>query len=177
MLKGFVAGVAACVVAGLIGAYLFVVLGMMPANADGSPPALERWAAHTSLRATIHRQAPKGPNPVKLDDKNVIAGIKVYRENCAVCHGSSDGAPSNIAVGLYQHAPQLAKHGVEDDPAGYTYWKVFHGIRMTGMPSFHHTLTEQQIWQVTLFLQNMDKLSPAARKAWKAVPSQAPAKA
>ncbi|MDE2489970.1 MAG: cytochrome c [Elusimicrobia bacterium] len=177
MLKGFIAGVAACAVAGLVGAYLFVVLGMMPANADGRPPALEKWAARKSLHATIERQAPKGPNPVAADDKNMIAGIGIYRENCAVCHGGADGAPSNIAVGLYQHAPQLAKHGVEDDDAGETYWKVFHGIRMTGMPSFHHTLSEEQIWQVTLFLQHMDKLSPKAEKAWKAVPSQAPAKA
>ena len=65
----------------------------------------------------------------------------------------------------------------EDDPAGVTYWKVFHGIRMTGMPSFHHTLSEQQIWEVTLFLQNMDKPAPKAAKAWKPIPSPAPAQA
>ncbi len=174
MTKGFVAGVVATLVAGLIGAYLFVSLGLMPANADGIPPGLEKWAARKSLHATIDRQAPKGANPVAVSDKALIAGVKIYHENCAVCHGGPDGKPSNIAVGLYQHAPQLARHGVEDDGAGETYWKVFHGIRMTGMPSYHHTLSEEQIWTVTLFLQNMDKLPAAAEKAWKAVPSQAP---
>ncbi|MDE2290639.1 MAG: hypothetical protein KGL53_01045 [Elusimicrobia bacterium] len=44
---------------------------------------------------------------------------------------------------------------------------------MTGMPSFRNALTEKQLWQVTLFLQHMNDLSPAAKKAWEAVPSQA----
>ena len=85
-----------------------------------------------SLRATLEREAPKGPNPLSLDDANLIAGIKLYDTNCAVCHGASAGRPSNIALGLYQKPPQLAKDGVEDDPDGVIYWKVAHGIRLTG---------------------------------------------
>jgi len=171
-MKNFIGGIAAAVAAGLIGAYAFVAWGLVPANADARPPAIERWAAHKSLKATIAREAPKTPNPAPLDDANLIAGIKLYAANCAVCHGAADGAASNVAVGLYQHAPQLAKHGVEDDEDGETYWKVYHGIRMTGMPSYAKTLSETQLWQVTLFLKHMDALTPAAAKAWKAVPSQ-----
>ena len=172
MTKGFFAGIAATLAAGLLGAYAFVALGGMPANADATPPALEKWAARKSLHATIAREAPKTPNPAPLDDANLIAGVKLYAANCAVCHGAADGAASNVAAGLYQRAPQLAKHGVEDDEDGETYWKVYHGIRLTGMPSYAKTLSEAQIWQVTLFLKHMDQLTPAAQKAWKAVPSQ-----
>lgn len=159
---------------GLTGVYIFLSVGAMPANADAQPPALERWAAKRSLHATIARQAPQGDNPVKLTDADLIAGIKLYAENCAVCHGAADGEASNTAKGLYQRPPQLARHGVEDDDAGETYWKIYHGIRLTGMPSYHYTLSQKQIWQMTLFLQYMDQLPPKAEKAWKAVPSQAP---
>jgi mono/diheme cytochrome c family protein len=76
-------------------------------------------------------------------------------------------------MGLYQKPPQLGKHGVEDDPDGVTYWKVDHGIRLTGMPAFGQTLQERQLWQLTLFLKHMDHLSPAADKAWKALKSPA----
>lgn len=175
MTKGIVVGVAATLAAGLLGAYLFVSLGLMPANADGKPPALEKWAARTSLRASIAREMPKGDNPVALSDADLIAGVKLYADNCAVCHGAADGQASNVAKGLYQHAPQLAKHGVEDDPDGENYWKICHGIRMTGMPSYGKTLSEHQIWQLVLFLKHMDQLPPAAEKAWKAVPGQAAA--
>jgi mono/diheme cytochrome c family protein len=174
MLKGILTGIALTLAALLLGAYVFLSRGWMPANADGQPPALEKWAARMSLHATLAREALKTPNPLPVDDKNLIAGIKLYAANCAVCHGAADGAASNIAKGLYQHAPQLAKHGVTDDEEGETYWKIHHGIRLTGMPAYVSTLTTDQIWQITMFLKHMDELSPAAEKAWKAVPSQAP---
>lgn len=174
MAKAFFWGVALTVLCGLVGAYVFIVTGSMPANADSPPPALERWAAHTSLRATLNREAPKGSNPKAFTDVNLTAGIKLYAANCAVCHGASDGKASNIAKGLYQVPPQLAKDGVEDDPEGVTYWKVRHGIRMTGMPSFSRTFTDEQIWQVVLFLKHMNALPAVPAKVWKEVPSSVP---
>ncbi len=173
MAKGFLYGVLTIILAGLVGGFLFVTRGWMPANADAAPPMLEKWMARSSLRATLQREALQMPNPAAFNDENLIAGIKLYAVNCAVCHGASDGKASNIAQGLYQHAPQLAKHGVTDDPEGKIYWFVKHGVRLTGMPAYTSTLTDQQIWQVVLFLKHMDGLTAEANKVWKAVPSQA----
>lgn len=170
-----------CIIVTLIGAFIAVVgvilivveFGLVPANANARPSVLESWAAKTSLHATIRRQAPGEPDPLPANDENLVAGIRLYASNCVICHGGSDGKPSNVAEGLYQVPPQLAKDGVEDDPAGYTYWKVYHGIRWTGMPSFASTLTEEQIWQVALFLEHMNALPPAAEEEWRKVPSVA----
>ncbi len=65
--------------------------------------------------------------------------------------------------------PQLATDGVEDDPEGYSFWKIAHGIRWTGMPSWRGTLNDEQIWTLALFLKHMDKLPPAPEQAWKNV--------
>jgi thiosulfate dehydrogenase len=173
VLKGVVIGVLVVIVIGLAGAFVAVETGALPANADAKPGAIERWAAMTSLHATIRRQAPSGPDALPATDDNLIAGIEVYASNCLVCHGGPDGRPSNVARGLYQTPPQLARDGVEDDPAGATYWKVDHGIRWTGMPSFRSTLSQDQIWQVALFLEHMDSLPPAAQEAWMRLPSAA----
>ncbi len=173
MLKGFVAGVFATVAAGLLAAYALIASGRIPANADTSPPHLERWAARKSLHATLRREAPKEAPPIPAAEANLLAGAKIYAANCAVCHGAADGKASNIAKGLYQRAPQLGRRGVEDDPEGETYWIVRHGVRLTGMPSFSKTLTDTELWQVALFLKHMDQLPPAAEAAWKAIPSQA----
>ncbi|MBV8344041.1 MAG: cytochrome c [Candidatus Eremiobacteraeota bacterium] len=173
MMRGVILGVTATlVVIGLV-LYIGVRAGMMPANADGKPSKLERWAAKTSLQATLAREAPTTAPPIALNDANLIAGIRLYAATCAVCHGASDGNPSRIARGLYQHPPQLAKDGVEDDPEGVTYWKVDHGIRFTGMPAFGKTLRDEQIWQLALFLKHMDGLPPAPQRVWKAVKSEA----
>ena len=169
MIRGIVAGAVGVIVLAAICGYAGVKAGLMPANADGRPWPIERWAANTSLNATLRRDAPVSPNPVALTEANLAAGIKLYAQNCAVCHGAAAAQRSAIAKGLYQKPPQLAKYGVEDDPDGVTYWKIAHGIRFTGMPSFGESLTDEQMWQLTLFLKHMDHLPPAADAAWKAV--------
>jgi thiosulfate dehydrogenase len=174
MARGILWGMILTLMLGAVGGYLFIVNGGMPANADSPPSALETWMAHKSLRASIQREAPQGAVAMQASDANVKAGIKLYAQNCMVCHGASDGVASNIALGLFQEAPQLAKDGVEDDPEGKIYWKVKHGIRLTGMPSFSKTLKDEQVWQVTLFLKHMDSLSPQLKKEWDSLPSAGP---
>ncbi len=176
MVRGFIAGVVAVIIVGLVVGYIGITQGIMiPANADARPGKLETWAARASLHATIAREAPKESNPLPLTVPNLLDGIKLYGENCIVCHGAADARPSTVARGLYQNAPQLAKDGVEDDPDGVTYWKITHGIRMTGMPSFGSALTDNQVWALVLFLKHMDKLPPQADRAWKGLQNPAPA--
>jgi len=169
VIRGILIGVAGTLVVLALGLYAGVKLGVMPANADAKPSGMERWMARTSLHATLAREAPAGPVPIPLTDENLIAGVKIYAADCAVCHGGPAATPSKIARGLYQKPPQLGKDGVEDDPEGVIYWKVRHGIRLTGMPSFGGSLDDQQLWQVTLFLKHMDSLAPAAERVWKSV--------
>ena len=166
MAKGIVVGAVGIVLAAAAAAWIGISLGYAPANADAKPSRLERFIAVRALRAVIRREAPKGPNPAAYTNANVIDGIKLYAENCAVCHGGATGERSNIAQGLYQKPPQFGMQGVEHDPDGFTYWKIAHGIRMTGMPAFESTLSQEQIWKIALFLKRMDSLSPEAEKAW-----------
>jgi mono/diheme cytochrome c family protein len=151
--------------------YLVVRSGQIPANADAAPGKLEIWMATTSLDATLRTQAPTTPNPVPLTDQNLVDGIRLYAENCAVCHGTAagDAAATPIAKGLYLKPPQFGTEGVEDDPEGLSYWKVKHGIRLTAMPSFTNVLSDRQIWTIALFLKHMDQLPPAAQTRWQRV--------
>jgi thiosulfate dehydrogenase len=171
MLKGILSGAALTVAVVMIGAYFLVRSGLIPANADAPPGWLETWIARTSLDATLRRDAPTGKNPVELTEQNLLNGVHLFAENCAVCHGSAKGAssPSPIAKGLYQRPPQMATDGVEDDPEGVSFWKIKHGIRLTGMPSFGYSLSDQQIWTLAVFLKHMDKLPPAVQLAWQQV--------
>jgi thiosulfate dehydrogenase len=171
MFKGLVLGIVLTLVVAAIAGYLLIRGGSIPANADATPGKIEIWMASTSLDATLARNAPKGPNPVALNDQNLLDGVNLFAQNCSVCHGTEKGtaSPSPIAKGLYQKPPQFGTDGVEDDEEGLSFWKIKHGIRLTGMPSFAPTLTDQQIWTIALFLKHMDKLPPAAEQAWKRV--------
>jgi hypothetical protein len=63
---------------------------------------------------------------------------------------------------MYPPPPQLFHgKGVTDDPVGETYWKIQNGIRLTGMPGFRETLSDDQMWEVTLLVWQADKLPPS----------------
>ena len=168
MMKGMVSGVVLTLAVALIGAYSLVRSGLIPANADAEPGWLETWMARSSLDATLSRDAPNINNPVELTEQNLLNGVHLFARNCALCHGAAKGAaaPSPIAKGLYQKPPQFATDGVEDDPEGVSFWKIKHGIRLTGMPSFGYSLSDRQIWTLALFLKHMDKLPPAVQQNW-----------
>lgn len=116
-----------------------------------------------ALNQRIKEDAPKNA-PIQSTEANYEAGAHIYRENCAMCHGLPGQAPTPTSRGMYPKPPQLFKgHGVTDDPAGETYWKVANGIRLTGMPAYSNSLSETEMWQVSLLLANADKLSPQVR--------------
>ena len=171
MFRAFLLGVLVAIAAAAAAAYFVVRDGLVPVNADGRPLPLEAWAAATALDTALAREAPKGPDPVPLTDANLIAGIGLYAKHCATCHGTAKGDASitALAKGLYTQPPQLATQGVEDDPEGYSFWKIKHGIRWTAMPAWAGTLNDEQIWTLALFLKHMDKLPPAAAQAWQQV--------
>jgi thiosulfate dehydrogenase len=54
---------------------------------------------------------------------------------------------------------------VTDDPPGNIFWKVKNGIRLSGMPGFHSSLSDEQIWQVSPLLANADKLPASVDQA------------
>lgn len=171
----FLGGIVFALVVLAGGGYLAVKAGMLPANADTKPFALENWAAHTALKAALERDTKDLKNPIQANDENLVAGAHLYAENCAICHGAADAKASNLAQGFYIEAPQLAKDGVEDDPEAVLFWIVKHGIRFTAMPSFATTLQDEQIWKIVMFLKQMDKLPPTVDAEWKKIPSVAAA--
>jgi len=156
-----------------VGTLVGIETGALPAGADVAPPAIEAWAAKTSLHAAIGRETRGASDPLPPTDAQLARGARVYGANCAVCHGAADAKPSLFARGLYIAAPQLAKDGVEDDPEAVISWKLRHGIRFTAMPAFETRLTDAELRETTAFLKRMDRLPPSVRAIWEAMPSAA----
>ena len=142
--------------------------GHVPVAVADQPFPYEQQIAGSLLDARIERELVKVA-PIQANENNLVDGAKVYREQCAACHGLH-GKPSSFGPHMFPDAPPLwEKHqhndvvGVSDDPPGETFWKVANGISLTGMPSYRGVLSETQMWQVSLLLANADKpLPPAA---------------
>lgn len=164
-----------------IAAFFWLRSDKAPVAVDDPPFPYERQVAGMLLDRRIEREMVQIP-PLQPDEANLVAGAHIYAERCAFCHGLH-GKTSDTGPNMYPDAPSLwEKHrnsevvGVSDDPPGETYWKVFNGIRLTGMPSYKTELSSKEIWQVSLLLANADKpLPPAALQILRGGPAPAPA--
>lgn len=164
MFKGFVLGIVIGILL-LVGCmYFYFSLGFAPVATAARPMPLERRLA----KAAQHAYLDKLPHPqpmVPADETNLIAGAKVYKEQCAVCHGLPSEPRSAVAQGMFPKPPELFHGvGVTDDEPWETYWKVENGIRMTGMPGFKGQVDEKEIWQVTMLVKNADKITEPVKK-------------
>lgn len=143
--------------------WLYFRFGYAPVATASSPMPFEKKLAHMALNARIEKEAPKSA-PIQATDDNYVAGARLYRTNCAICHGLPGQDASPTSKGMFPKPPQLFKgHGVTDDPPGETSWKVANGIRLTGMPAYTGALDQTQLWQVSLLLAYADKLPTQAR--------------
>jgi thiosulfate dehydrogenase len=146
-----------------LGVYLYFTGGSAPVATTDSDMPFETFFAHKALNARIAKDAPKSA-PLPASEANYVAGAELYKRNCGVCHGVPLSPKTAIATGMYPHPPQLFQgKGVTDDQPGETYWKIFNGIRLTGMPGFSKSLSETQMWQIALLLANADKLPDSAK--------------
>jgi thiosulfate dehydrogenase len=148
-----------------IAAVAWFHLGHIPVAVADPPLPAEQLITSDPLEARIHREMIANP-PIQPDEAAFVAGAHIYSDQCAVCHGYY-GKPSTIGRNMFPDAtPLWERHhdgqvvGVSDDPPGETYWKVANGIRLTGMPAFNKTLSDTQMWQVSLLLANADKPLP-----------------
>ena len=99
-------------------AFVYIRQGYAPVAASASILPLERQVTCMALHARIAKEAPAAA-PMSVNDKNLVAGARIYREECAVCHGMRDESRTVIAKGLFRHPPPLRhSKGVTGDPPG-----------------------------------------------------------
>lgn len=144
--------------------YFYFSAGFAPVATSAPPMPFEKMLANKAVHARMEKEMP-AKAPFEASEANLMEGVEIYRLHCAVCHGLP-GEPQNaIAEGMYPQPPHLFRgKGVTDDEPGESYWKAANGIRMTGMPGFGKTLSEKQLWEVSLLLAKANEL-PAPVKA------------
>jgi thiosulfate dehydrogenase len=148
-------------------ALAYLMYGNVPVAVSDPPFPHEGQVVHMPLNARIQKE--QVGTHMQPDSANLIAGARIYTERCAFCHGLH-GKPAAIGDHMYPDAPALLEPhhnnpdvvGVSDDSPSETYWKVLNGIRLTGMPSFKTQLSDDETWQVSLFLANANKPMPPA---------------
>jgi mono/diheme cytochrome c family protein len=172
-MRNFLLGIIFTLVVLVAGALWYTRTGRVNFQADNPPSSLERWFAGGASDASVERQAPDVKNPVPSTEENIVAGAQLYMNHCAGCHGTPSNPDSPFAHSFNPPVPRFFTHA-PDMPDNQNFYVAKHGIRMTGMPAWDKTLSDQQIWQIVTFMSNIPKLPPAAKKALEPGASAAP---
>jgi mono/diheme cytochrome c family protein len=85
-------------------------------------------------------------NPFAGNTNATSGGEKLFRQNCASCHGTD-------ATGREKH-PGLRSDRVRAATPGELYWLLTNGSMRNGMPSWSK-LPEQQRWQIVSYLKTL----------------------
>jgi mono/diheme cytochrome c family protein len=142
----------------------FIYSGIYDVAATTPDTGLIQWALETTQHRSVHRRAEEVEAPASLDDPNLIrTGLIEYHEMCVVCHGAPGVPISPVGQGLNPSPPELAKESGEE--AGELFWVTKNGIKMTGMPAFGVTHTDDEIWAIVAFVSRLPKLSPEEYQA------------
>ena len=165
---------------------LYLVSGFAPTAATDKPFPGETWLANAALNKRMQREAPTRDIST-LTTPDLIAGADIYKKDCAFCHGLPDQPPPVVANGMFPPAPQEMRvppgrgpgqgsaNGGPPRPAGPgqglvagrgasgDFWRVKNGVRLTGMPSFQSSLTDDQIWQVVGLLARRRNMAPEVK--------------
>lgn len=139
--------------------------GSIPVNATSSPSRLEAAIASRALDARLAKESRGMKDPMPADTTTLFAGMRLYKEDCAGCHGTP-GKPS--AFGEHHFYPPVPQFSEDYDmEPGESYILIKQGVRYTGMPAWEGIISDPEIWKVVTFLTNVRALPPAVAAEWK----------
>src|SRR3546814_3659258 len=94
----------------------------------------------------------------------VQKGGRYFQKGCQTCHGAPGVARSEIGQGLRPSPPDLSEHARNWSPAEL-FWIVKNGLKMTGMPAWRPTHSDEDLWAIVAFLMKLPQLSAEEYRA------------
>ena len=157
--------------AAAVGAYTFVNSGLYDVSATTPDSGLVYWATHQTMEHSVARRMGANIVPAGLDAQQKIAeGGQIYVDSSAVCHGRPGAEPTSISQGLNPTPSDLFRATREPDLAE-NFQFIKHGVKVTGMPGFGPTMTDDEVWALVAFLNVLPGISSADFSAAVGVPA------
>ncbi|MEO5809089.1 MAG: cytochrome c [Sphingomicrobium sp.] len=114
-------------------------------------------------RAIVHH-ARNIVAPADLNSpQRLAAGAGLYTEMCSGCHLGPGLEKSELSQGLYPPAPELARGTSRS--ASQQFWIVKHGVKLSAMPAWGKTHSDELIWDMVAFVRALPKMTPAQYQA------------
>jgi mono/diheme cytochrome c family protein len=164
-MRDFLFGILITAILFLLGAVVYLRLGVVEVSADVAAPAWQSRLMQFAVHASVRRQARGLKSPQLHTDEELIAGGKAYLNACAGCH-RVNGSPRRKNVD-FTPPREFALDGT-DYLEPERFWIIKHGIRHTGMSAYGPFFTDQELWNLAEFVGRMKDLPPGVLQVLKA---------
>ncbi len=154
--------------------WAFALSGRMNVAADGTHwPVTDRVLDSVRNNSVArHARGIEPRLPELSDEMEVFEAVIGFEDMCAACHTPPGGSPTAMSRGLNPPAPDLAEVAGNRTPAEL-FWVTKHGIRMSGMPAWGPTHSDDELWPIVALMSRFpefadpdyDNLLAAAREA------------
>lgn len=155
LLAGFLLGVLAVIAAG-VG---YVYSGAFNVAAGEPHTALEVWIFRTAMETSVKARARDIAPPSVPRSQKIGEAFRMFDEMCTQCHGAPGKDPTMVGKGLNPPPPSLS-NATERWSRAEVFWIVKNGIKMTGMPAFGPTHSDEELWLLVAFLQRLPNIPP-----------------
>lgn len=152
-------------VLGVIGVGLFGVVAFMLSGGYDVSATDKHWSATTKLLELVRDRSVHSASEnivvPELDNIEMISnGAKNYDAMCVQCHLAPGAPVSELNQALYPKPPTFhANNDKHKHSPAETFWVIKNGFKMTGMPAWGEFHTDQQLWEMTAFLQKLNGMS------------------
>jgi mono/diheme cytochrome c family protein len=152
---------------------LLAVTGRLASDARPPPPGWEETVGEGALEHSLAHRADGLTNPIAANDAAALsAGMSVYSDNCAGCHGGFSGPSRWGSANFYPRVPQFWQQQHDDLTPAEAFVAVRDGIRYSGMGAWQGMMSEADMWRVANFVARMHDLPPAVDAEWRAPAAQ-----
>ena len=151
-----VAATTAVLIGGAAAAFAaFIWSGLYDFSADDPHTAPVTFLLGSLRDRSIAARADKLQAPDLSDAARIVQGAGNYDAMCAGCHLAPGVAETELSKGLYPRPPNLSKEKVA---AAEAFWVIKHGIKASGMPAWGKSMSDEYVWNLAAFLQELPTL-------------------
>jgi len=142
----------------IVGSIIFIYSGLYNVSAINKETGIMRWVLNTTSDKSVEHYAKDISVPNLTDPLMIKEGFEHYDEMCVSCHGAPGKEESELSKGLNPHAPYLARSARHMDPKEL-FWVTKNGIKMTGMPAWGKTHSDEKIWAMVAFMKKLPDMN------------------
>lgn len=141
-------------------AFVYLFSGSYDVAATTRHTGFGEWVLGTLKKRSIRQHAAAlDINVPPVAGEQLQHGIEHFVAMCVPCHGAPGVERGEYGKGMTPTPPDLADAAREWEPAEL-FWIVKHGVKLAGMPAFGRTHTDEELWGIVSFLQQLPNISP-----------------